>query len=181
MSNKLTVAGVVLALALGVVGLFTGNVTNPVVERTIERVGGSGQNDSFHKFFGAGATHGGVMATTSSKSTFTLTAADLRDHSVILWTPNLDLTLSLGATSTYEMVPNVGDSVSVYLLNASSTAASAITFAAADSSSDLQFSESTGGDLVLNGLDWEKITIIRKATTGVAQVAFLLDEMTEAD
>ena len=179
MSNKLTVAGVVLALVLGVVGLFTGNVTNPVVERTIEKVGG--QTDSFHKFFSSGATVGGAMATSSTKATYTLTAADLRDKSVILWTPNVDLTLSLGATSTYEMVPNVGDSVSVYFLNASSTAASAITFVAADSSSDLQFSEGTGGDLVLNGLDWEKITIVRKATTGVAQVAFLLDEMTEAD
>lgn len=41
MKDKLTVAGVLLALVLGVIGLFTGDVTNPIIERkeTVKEVG----------------------------------------------------------------------------------------------------------------------------------------------
>jgi hypothetical protein len=43
--------------------------------------------------------------------------------------------------------------------------------------------EATGGDLVLSGLDWAKITLIRNSTTlnATSKVTAIFDEMTEAD
>lgn len=179
MSNKFTVTGVVLALVLGVVGLFVGNVTNPVVERTIERVGG--QSDSFHKFFEAGVTVGGnSIATTTTKSTYTLVASEITDKSFLSITPNVELTLSLGATSTYAMIPRVGDTFKMKIKNASTTAASTITLAAADTSTDLQKNEDTA-ELAVLGLDWVELTFVRVAQTGAGHVAVFMSEFIEAD
>lgn len=173
----------VVAVALLVVGVnFPLNGTT-VTERVIQQVVGSGQTDSAHKFFSSNATLGGYYATTSgvTLSAYTLTGDTLRDKSVVAWTNNHDITISIGATSTFDLIPAVGDTATVYFRNASTTAASAITFAAKDTSVDLQFAEASGGDLVLNGLDWEKVTFIRNALTGVSAVTVIVDEMTEAD
>lgn len=161
----------VVALVVGFL-VGKGSVSTPVGVT-------SGTDYTERQYFKAGATEGGVMSTTSTATTYTIAARDLNGApSVILWNPSQNTTLSLGATSTRAYVPNVGDVANVYLLNASTTAASSITFAAVDANSDLQFTEATGGDLVLNGLDWVKMTIIRQ--TGY-KVTFILDEMTEAD
>ena len=167
--------GILLALFVGVNFPIGGQTT---IERVVQ---GTGQDFDAHQFFRGGSTNGGYFATSSTATTYTLTSADLKDHTVINWTPNVNTTISFDATSTRALVPNVGDSMSVYFRNASSTAASSITFAAEDLGVDLQFAEATGGDLVLNGLDWEKLTFIRNSGVGVSQVTVLVDEMTEAD
>lgn len=132
-----------------------------------------------HAFFNRGVTMGGRVATTSTATAYTTSALDFSNTpSVILWTPNRDTTISLSGTSTFAYIPNIGDVASVYLLNASTTATSAITFAAKDSGVDLQFTEATGGDLVLNGLDWAKLIFIRQAAN---KVSIIFDEFTEAD
>jgi len=132
-----------------------------------------------HVFFNSGITTGGKVATSSTATTYTTAYRDFSlTPSVILWTPNVNTTVSLSATSTFGYVPRIGDVSKVYLLNASSTAGSSITFAAADSGVDLQFTEATGGDLVLNGLDWAELTIIRQAAN---KVSILFNEFTEAD
>jgi hypothetical protein len=139
----------------------------------------SGTEHSFREFFKGGITTGGITATTSTATTYTTVAKDWPTEGTVLsWLPNVNTTISLSGTSTNALVPNVGDTAEVYFRNASSTAASSITFAAADANADLQFTEATGGDLVLNGLDWMKITVVH---TNQFLYTFILDEMTEAD
>lgn len=138
-----------------------------------------GQTSSFHQFFDSGSTDGGIVSTTTTAATYTTLARDFATTpAVISWLPNLNTTVSLSSTSTLVYVPKVGDSVTIFLRNASTTAGSSITFAAVDAGVDLQFAEATGGDLVLNGLDWAKITFIHTATN---LVTVIFDEMTEAD
>lgn len=164
----------VLAL---VIGATAGFYFKPEVPTTFGS--GSGQNVSSRQFFLGGSTEGGGAATTTTAATYTTVARDFANTpTVISWLPNVNITVSLSSTSTLAYVPNVGDVANVYLRNASSTAASSITFAAVDAGLDLQFAEATGGDLVLNGLDWEKLTIIHTSTNLVTVIA---DEMTEAD
>ena len=139
----------------------------------------AGTTHSFHESFQKGLTIGGLNSTTTSASTYTTVARDFNGTPTV-WSilPNLPITISLSGTSTLGYVPNVGDVAEVYIRNASTTAAAAIVFAAADSGADLQFAEATGGDLTVLGLDWEKLTIIH---TSQNLVTFILDEMTEAD
>lgn len=172
----------VIAVAALVVGGFAvtrdpGQIIVPTQEQSFA---GSGSEFGSRVFFKEGATVGGtVMATSSTATTYTITAADLnKAPQVISWTPNVNTTLSISASSTRAYVPNVGDTAEVYFRNASSTAAASITFAAADAGVDMQFTEATGGDLVLIGLDWAKVTLIRTSTH---LVTVIFDEMTEAD
>jgi hypothetical protein len=139
----------------------------------------SGQEQFSRQYFTGGLTEGGRLATTTTAATYTTIAKDF-NGTPTLWSvlPNVNTTFSLTATSTGVYVPRVGDVAQVYLLNASSTAASTITLAALDTGVDLQFAEATGGDLVLNGLDWAKVTLIRKSAY---VVTVIFDEMTEAD
>lgn len=140
---------------------------------------GSGQNVGFRQFFTQGLTVGGNSATTSTAATYTTAAKDFRNEpTVISWLPNVNTTVSLSSTSTLSYVPNVGDAATVYLRNASTTAGATITLAAIDANLDLQMAEATGGDLVLNGLDWAKVTFIHTSTY---LVTVIFDEMTEAD
>lgn len=133
----------------------------------------------YRTFMREGITVGGRMATSSTASTYTTASRDFNGTpSMILWTPNVNTTVSLSSTSTFAYVPQVGDIAKVVFLNASTTAASAITFAAVDANLDLQFSEATGGDLVLNGLDWAEFTIIRQSAS---KVSVIFNEFTEAD
>lgn len=176
--NVVVTVGVSLLVSLAVVFLFPNTVTTIVKEadKTVSAV--VGPDVSFRMFFKAGLTEGGYLATSSTAATYTTRTSDFAGRpSVIAWTPNVNTTVTFASTSLYEYVPSVGDVANVYLLNASTTAASSITFDA-DSGVDLQFAEATGGDLVLNGLDWEKLTLIRKSTSVVTVIA---DEMTEAD
>lgn len=139
----------------------------------------SGTDVSFRTFFNGGLSEGGITATTSTASAYTTAARDFfGTPAVVNWLPNVNTTVSISATSTHQYVPKVGDVAQIYLRNASSTAGSSITVAAVDAGVDLQFAEATGGDLVLNGLDWAKITLIH---TSQNLVTVIFDEMTEAD
>ncbi len=176
--NKFFVGLLTLALALGGYSAFFKESKVTIINpETGEKVGAL---DQFARvFFQRGVTQGGAMSTstgtitayTTSRTDFTGTPA------VISWLPNANQTITITPTSTLDYIPHVGDVANVYLRNASTTAASAITFAAA-TGVDLQFTEATGGDLVLNGLDWAKFTFIR---TSEYVVTVLFDEMTEAD
>ncbi len=173
--NVLISLGVLVVLVLGV----TFPRGNTVVQQVTEKLGG--QTASFHMFLDNGYTAGGRVSTTTGAgiTAYTTQTADFAaTPSVILWNPNANQTITLSSTSTLPLVPKIGDVANVYFLNSSTTAAAAITFAAADSNADLQFAEATGGDLVLLGLDWVKMTIIHQTQY---KVTFILDEMTEAD
>lgn len=130
-------------------------------------------------FFQRGLTEGGNMSTsTGTITTYTTSRTDFTGTpAVISWLPNANQTVTVTPTSTLDYIPHVGDVANVYLRNASTTAAATLTLAAG-TGVDLQFAEATGGDLVLNGLDWAKLTLIR---TSEYVVTVIFDEMTEAD
>lgn len=189
MEKKFTIpsaAIAVLALVVAGIGLFTGDtfVTNPVIERTVEKVENVGKSlTSERQFFTSGATLGGKkIATTTgvTLSSYTLTQSEIENVSVLAINPSAELTLNIGATSTYSSIPNIGDTAKMYLRNASTTAAATITLAAVNAEVDLQKTQSAG-DLVLLGLDYMELTFVRQALSGNAQVAVMVNEMTEAD
>lgn len=176
MTNKTHIT-IITLLVVAVAFFYLGSQFGGNNQTTV--LGAAGQTQSGRAFFGDGATIGGtVMSTTSAASSYSITAAELaRTPQVIRWLPNLNTTLTISSTSTLAYVPNIGDTAEIYLLNASTTQASTITLAAG-TGLDLQFAEATGGDLVLNGLDWAKLTLIRGAAN---TVTLIFDEMTEAD
>lgn len=164
--------------------MFFGGNTETVVEKQIieRQLGGVGQDDSAHKYFLSQATIGGVtVATTSTATTYTLTAAELQDRSVINWLPNVNTTLSIGATSTYGMIPRVGDRATIYLRNASTTVASTITLAGVNSNTDMQIGEYTGGDMVIEGLNYAELTFVRLNTNSDNSVAVIVNEFKPGD
>ncbi len=167
----------VVALVLGGYGLVK---PQPTQQPEQQPFGASGTEFTELAHFYNNITVGGVvMSTTSLVSTYTPTALELsKAPKIISWLPNVNTTLSISASSTRSYIPNVGDTAEFYVRNASTTAAATITFAAADTGVDLQFAEATGGDLVLSGLDWAKVTLIRTSTH---LVTVIFDEMTEAD
>ncbi len=173
MKNILTTIGILGALVLGFLG-FSKPSETVVTTKAV-----SSPDVYNHSYFYQGLTEGGAVSTTSLVSTYTLSRNDIGSTpTVVQWTPSVNTTISITATSTFDYVPKIGDAATIYFRNASSTAGSSITFAAANANVDLQFSEATGGDLVLNGLDWAKMTFIRSS---LYQVAVIFDEFTEAD
>lgn len=173
MKDKLVVVGVVVALLLSVLGLGGGTTV-------VEKLGAvPGPEHSNRQFFNAGYTAGGRTATSSTAVTYTTIAKDFSgEPTYIDWTVNVNTTVTLNATSTFGYVPNTGDVAKFYLRNASSTAGATLTLAAQNASVDLQYTEATGGDLVLNGLDWAEITLIRENPN---MVTVIFSEFTEAD
>lgn len=121
---------------------------------------------------------GGIRATSTDNATETLLASDIDVENYLDYTPNINSTLTLPATSTLSaMIPNAGDSRQILFRNASTTAAATLTVAAG-TGIDLQYTEATGGDLVLNGLDVAITTWVRKSDT---DILVIWDEFTEAD
>jgi len=147
------------------------------IDTTVGAVVGPDYNK--HAFFNSGITVGQRVATTSTGANVTTVFKDFQQTpSYIDWLPNVNVTVSLTSTSTQALVPKVGDVARVMVRNASTTAASSITFAAANANVDLQFAEATGGDLVLNGLDWAELIFIRESDY---LVTVIFNEFTEAD
>lgn len=109
---------------------------------------------------------GEVVATSSTAATYTLTTNEIRrEVSYISWLVNVNTTLTTMA-STSAPLSNlaVGESFTMYFYNASTTAAATATFAEG-TGVDLQ--ETTGGVVVVNGLELAKLTFLKKANTDV--------------
>lgn len=163
--------------------VLMGTPLAPKTETIVEKVCDcsdliGGQVSTSRQFFRGGATTGGsYFATTSTLTTKTLTPTELGiDRSYINWLPNKDITLTLTATATVALIPNIGDTSEVFFRNASTTSGT-ITFAAdATGLVDLAYNESTGGDLVLDEEGWARITFIRKTATSIG---VLFDEFIE--
>lgn len=156
----LSVAVVILAI-----GAFFFPRSTTVVERAVGSA--SGPTHTSHQEFLQNFTNGGnVTATTSTEATFTLTSAYLNENvSLISWLPNLDNTLTTMASTSAPFVNmRAGDSFTVYLYNASTTAASTITLAAG-TGVDLQ--EDEGATVVVNGGEISRLTFLKKADTDV--------------
>lgn len=121
---------------------------------------------------------GGMFTSSTANATETLLVTAIDTENFIDYTPNVNSTLTLPATSTMSaLIPVAGDSRDYIIRNASSTAAATLTLAAG-TGMDLQFTEATGGDLVLNGLDAGTLTMTRLTNT---DILVLFNEYTEAD
>lgn len=123
-----------------------------------------------HLEFKQGYTKGGnLVATTSAVAAYTLAANEWRkETSYVSWTPNVNLTLTTMASTSAPLVGlRRGESFEILLYNASTTAASTITIAAG-AGVDLQ--ESEGGTVILNGLEFAKLTFTKKNDHDVALI-----------
>jgi hypothetical protein len=123
MKDKLTVVGVVVALALGAVGLFTGDSTivNPTEVREV--VGAAASPEVYqHTFFNTGYSYGGYFATTTAGAT-RLTARDLQnDVTYYNITPSAATAWTLPASSTLStIVPKPGMCKEFIMNNASAS------------------------------------------------------------
>ena len=186
MNTKNVISSIVISVIVVFLGFTVfGGKTETVIEKTIveRQVGsGAGQDSSFHQFFLSQVTIGGItVATTSTATTYTLTAAELQDRSVINWLPNVNTTLSIGATSTYGMIPRIGDRATIYLRNASTTVASTITLAGVNANTDMQIAETSGGDMVIEGLNYAQLTFVRLNTNADNSVAVIVSEFKPGD
>lgn len=167
---------VVVIGVIATIGAYQFPKGNTIVERVVGAV--SGPNVYDHMFFNAGYTSGGRTATTSDAATYTTSAKDFAGMPTYIdWLVNVNTTVSLSATSTYEYVPNVGDVAVIYIRNASTTAGATLTLAALNGNVDLQDNED-GSTLSIDGLDWGRLTIIRESLY-LATVIF--DKYIEAD
>jgi len=114
--NVLITLGVIALLVLGVV--FPRG--NSVVQQIVGANAGPVVYD--HQYFLGGITTGGVVATSSTAATYTTSEKDFAQKpSYIVWTPNVVPTVTITATSTFPLVPNVGDVAMVLIKNATTT------------------------------------------------------------
>ena len=123
------------------------------------------QRMKFHKGYERG---GSYLSTTTAISAYTLLASTLAgDMYYMSWTPNLDITLTLPASSTMRNLlgMNPGATREYILYNASTTVASTITLAAG-TGIDLQKNEDTA-NLATAGTSMTKITFIRKVGSDI--------------
>lgn len=170
MNNKIITGVAVLALLLGTVNFFS---PNSVTETVRERIVGAqpGPEYGSRQFFNAGFQSGGTAyATTTTAATYTLTSTELgRDITHIEWNAGVNTTLTTMATTSngfgFMNIPKTGDKRTYDVYNASTTAAATITWAAG-TGVDLQ--EDEGETVIQNGLEFARLTFIRKANTDVA-------------
>jgi len=133
---------------------------------------------NFHAGYQSG---GSSYATTSTATTYTLVAKDIPTGTTWLnWKPNINTTVTLMATTSVNIaaldIPDIGDTRTIYLYNASTTVASTITLAAG-TGIDLQKNEDTG-NLATAGTSVAELTFIRKPNK---DVMVILDQWDVAD
>lgn len=184
MKEKFTVAGVVVALALGVVGLFTGDVTNvSPVEVREEKVGAMASPDVYVPtfFYGTMAEGGGCFATSTAGSgavAGTLTAAQLERNNCIKVTVNAQagMTITLPATSTLgHILPKAGMHRTWIIENATTTAATTLTIA---KGTGINLIAVTANDDVIDGTERSVIDCFRRTDN---DWDCRLDELVDAD
>ena len=164
-----------ITLGIAILALLVGGLAiskNSVVRETVREIavgGSAGPDRLVRQIFRAGFQSGGdLMATTSpdTASAYTLLSAEIdQDISYIEWTPNLNITLTtMASSSMYWLGENAGDTRTYDFYNASTTAASTITFAAG-TGVDLQ--EDEGETVVVNGLEIAQLVFLRKSDSDV--------------
>ena len=149
-----------------------------VGELTEAMFAGASPDHYYHNTFKENISIGGQSyATSSTAATYTLTATEIpsdRSTSLLVWTPNLNTTLTTMATSSSLLSGlDVGESFTMYLYNAS-TSVSTITLAAG-SGVDLQ--EDEGDTVIVNGLEIARLTFLRVANKDAATDVVLWVEL----
>ena len=183
----LAVAGSVAAYALtqnvnvdGDYNYYEATQTAPEGDINLGAAAGPDHYQRNH-FYGGVILGGSVLATSSTHATYTWATNDFPEEvTTIIHTPNVNTTITTPtdyATNSILGLTHVGDSRTIRLKNASSTAASSITIAAG-AGVDLQYDEDSA-DLAIAGLDWADLTFLR--TTSAGSTTLFMTEFTEAD
>jgi hypothetical protein len=183
-SNIVLFALVAFAIVLGFVGVLKpGTVTERVVNEqgeTLSVGAAAGPEHTEYQYFKAGYQNGCQrFATTSGVATFTLTSSEIKgERCYIDWSIDLNTTLTTMATTAMPWLGRTaGDTKEFWFRNASTTVTSTITLAAG-TGVDIQIAETTGGDLVLEGLNIARLTFMRKNDT---DVLVIVDEFKPGD
>lgn len=149
MNKTLVVAIVALVVAVG--SLIFPNTTEKVVE-TVTLGASTGQMQTSLQTFGAGLVQGGVYATTTTASSFTLPARAISEASVIRIGTSTVMapaqTVTTPASSTWQGLDNVGDSKKWIIDNLYGAAATTTTITAG---TGVDLDGVTANDDVING------------------------------
>ena len=182
-NSKLSLGVALVALVIAIGGYF--------VKQEVQLAGTGSTYTEVLEFLG-GIVYGNSVSTTTTATTYTLTANDIAPRGVlkdvILITPNTgDLTLTFPASSTMpHVLPTVGKMAKQCWYNASTTAGIDITFAAG-TGIDLEVASSTSGGqqtAVLTVLANSSVcfTYIRKpATTAAFDISVLMTRFVDGD
>lgn len=173
--NKITIAGVAIALAMSGVALLGGTYTQPS-----DQYGSLSGPDvySYLNVHGAFGQGGGVRTVTPVTSTVTLTSDDMARSNVITFTASSTqaaLTVTLPATTSFPLPTDVG-SYRSWVIENPFTAAATTTTIAAGTGIDLQ--EPDGQNVVININDYAWLTCFREAST---DIVCRVDETIQAD
>lgn len=127
-----------------------------------------GQTESFSKEFQQGFLSGGRIASSTTGSTGTLVASQLENITTLDYTLNVaDVTLTLPASSTISYMRNVGDTKTIYVRNATTTATMDITFAAG---TGLNLKKATSTAVLVgngDGGNTARLTFVRQADSDI--------------
>lgn len=171
MKDKLIVIGVVLALAFAGAAFFGGEDGKDGRDGR-DATGGPSPDQYQRQFFFQGFESGGVGASTASttvNASVTLSIADWgRGVDYIEYTPQVGaVTLTTVASSSFPIGNERGSKRELWLYNATTTTDSdSIITLAGGTGIDLQ--EDTGQVVTFAGLEYMRITFIRKANSDIA-------------
>jgi hypothetical protein len=150
MNKTLAVAVVALIVAVG--SLVFPKTTERVVETVTLGASGSGQNTGSLQTFSGGLVQGGVYATTTTASSFTLPARAISDATIIrIGTSTVNSpvqTVTTPASTTWQGLDQIGDS-KVWIIDNLYGAAATTTTITAGTGVDLD--GVTANDDVING------------------------------
>jgi len=139
---------------------------NPVIQQIVG--GAAGPTVYDHQYFLGGITVGGTIATSSTAAAYTTSEKDFAQRpTYIVWTPNVVPTITITATSTFPLIPNVGDVATVLIKNATTTTG-AITWAAGSGLS-ITKSEDDAANTTAHGA-FARFTFIRTSTLTVTAI-----------
>lgn len=182
--NKIFIVGLVIALALGIVGIFTPKYIPPVVE-TLGGLVHIARESFSQGISGNLVTGNGVLALGITASA-SLTAAQLCDYGLITLDPygtsaglsedGASLSLATSATMIKNCLPNVGDSKTIIFENvatASSRNFEFTTYNAAENDYELFLN---GGTALSS--DFTELQIVRAIHTTGATVSYQVIEST---
>ena len=177
MKDKIIGIIAIIALGLGVVGITKSPVATPVPVSTPqeEKAGASSGGDvfSYLRVSGAFTQGGGITATSTSGNAVPLLATDFDTENVIDVTLNvLDATLTFPATTTLTgVVPTPGMTRTIFIRNASTTAAMDLTVNGGTGVL-MKYASTTPANVGVitgdtDGANYARVDLLRKANTDI--------------
>lgn len=140
-------------------GQVRGTTLTTTGAATLASLSVTGDTTLTGELLGSLLTQGGATTSSSTAVSFTLTAANVCDNAVYEMTPTIGaitVTFPTAAQLVADCIPNIGDSRTIWMHNASTTGG-AITFA--DGSGGIHL-EGEGLTTVMDFTEWAEITML---------------------